>query len=79
MPGGGEVDFAGNLNSSIDREAYLYGSYDWHKIAPFLAQATRCGTIADVGANIGNHALAFARHFDRVITLEPNPRVWPLI
>jgi len=75
----GEVCFAGNLNSSIDREAYLYGSYDWHKIAPFLAQATRRGTIADVGANIGNHALAFARHFDRVISFEPNPQVWPLI
>lgn len=75
----GEVRFAGNLKSSIDREAYLYGSYDWHKITPFLAQATRRGTIADVGANIGNHALAFARHFDRVISFEPNPQVWPLI
>jgi FkbM family methyltransferase len=75
----GNVRFAGNLKSSIDREAYLYGSYDWHKIAPFLAQASRRGTIADVGANIGNHALAFARHFDRVISFEPNPQVWPLI
>jgi FkbM family methyltransferase len=75
----GEVRFAGNLKSSIDREAYLYGSYDWHQITPFLAQVTRRGTIADVGANIGNHALAFARHFNRVISFEPNPQVWPLI
>ncbi len=75
----GEVRFAGNLKSAIDREAYLYGSYDWQQITPFLAQATRRGTIADVGANIGNHALAFARHFNRVISFEPNPQVWPLI
>lgn len=75
----GLVRFAGNLKSPIDREAYLYGSYDWHKIAPFLAQVTRHGVIADVGANIGNHALAFARHFNRVISFEPNPEVWPLI
>lgn len=77
--GRGRSRFAGNLNSSIDREAYLYGAYDWHKIAPFLAQAKRRGTIADVGANIGNHALAFAKHFDRVISFEPNPNIWPLI
>jgi FkbM family methyltransferase len=75
----GKARFAGNLKSSIDREAYLYGSYDWHKIAPFLAQAARRGIIADVGANIGNHTLAFARHFSRVISFEPNPQIWPLI
>ena len=72
-------NFAGNLRSGIDREAYLYGAYDWHKIGPFLAQAKRRGTIVDVGANIGNHALAFARHFDRVISFEPNPQIWPAI
>jgi len=75
----GEARFAGNLKSSIDREAYLYGSYDWHKIAPFLAHANRRGMIVDVGANIGNHSLAFARHFQRVISFEPNPQIWPLI
>lgn len=75
----GTARFTGNLSSPIDREAYLYGSYDWHKIAPFLDQAKRRGTIADVGANIGNHTVAFAGHFDRVISFEPNPQIWPLI
>lgn len=75
----GKVRFAGNLSSPIDRAAYLYGAYDWHKIEPFLAQARRRGTIADVGANIGNHTLAFAGHFDRVISFEPNSQIWPAI
>lgn len=75
----GKARFAGNLNSPIDRDAYLYGVYDWHKIEPFLAQVKRHGTIADVGANVGNHALAFARHFDRVISFEPNPQIWAQI
>lgn len=75
----GRVRFAGNLSSPIDRDAYLYGSYDWHKIEPFLAQAMRRGTIADVGANVGNHTLAFALHFDHVISFEPNPQIWPQI
>lgn len=75
----GTARFAGNLMSSIDREAYLYGAYDWHKIEPFLVQAKRRGIIADIGANVGNHSLAFARHFDRVIAFEPNPQIWAAI
>lgn len=71
--------FAGNLQFPIDREAFLYGAYDRDKIDGFLAQASRRGTVADIGANIGNHALAFARHFDRVISFEPNPGVWPAL
>nr|WP_305119157.1 FkbM family methyltransferase [Tahibacter harae] len=33
----------------------------------------RDGTALDVGANIGNHSLWFARFFRRVIAFEPNP------
>lgn len=33
----------------------------------------------DVGANIGNHSLHFAHHFERVIAFEPHPRNFALL
>lgn len=37
------------------------------------------GICVDIGANIGNHSLAFAPHFARVIALEPHPRTFQLL
>jgi FkbM family methyltransferase len=37
------------------------------------ADAFRGGVALDVGANIGNHTLWFARRFARVVAFEPNP------
>lgn len=37
------------------------------------AAAFRSGVAVDVGANIGNHTLWFARRFARVVAVEPNP------
>lgn len=36
-------------------------------------------TVLDIGGNIGNHAVYFADFFERVISFEPNPRVFPLL
>lgn len=71
--------FAGDLSSYIDRQIYLYGDYEAsyiRQLLPFLpANRRRC--ILDIGANIGTHSAAFARHFANVHAFEPNPQLWP--
>ena len=36
-------------------------------------------TVLEIGGNIGNHAVFFARYFRCVISFEPNPRIFPLL
>lgn len=61
----------------------LWGRYErdeldllMQAIAPQLATD---GVCLDVGANIGNHAVFFADHFDEVLAFEPNPRTFALL
>lgn len=37
------------------------------------------GIALDVGANVGNHTLFFSKYFPRVISFEPNPRLFKLL
>jgi len=63
-----------------------YGSYerqeletffDWiHSMSPGYLST---GVGVDVGANIGNHALAFSRHLKHVHAFEPNPRTFKVL
>lgn len=71
--------FSGDLSSFIERQIYLYGGYEREMIAMFLdaIPRTRRDTVLDVGANIGTHSIAFARHFRQVHAFEPSPQVWP--
>lgn len=36
-------------------------------------------TALDIGANVGNHSCAFAKHFARVVAFEPNPVAYYLL
>ena len=71
--------FAGNLSSYIDRHMYVHGGYEDPDLDAFFGTVPqeRRETILDIGANVGTHSLAFARHFNRVHAFEPNPAVWP--
>jgi FkbM family methyltransferase len=70
--------FAGDLSSWIDRQMYLVGAYEEDAIRQFISilPSDRRGTVLDVGANVGTHSLAFARHFKKVHAFEPNPQLW---
>ena len=46
------------------------------RVFPNLPEGGAC---VDVGANIGNHSVFFARHFKQVISLEPHPRNFELL
>ncbi|MDU8929292.1 FkbM family methyltransferase [Alisedimentitalea sp. MJ-SS2] len=45
-------------------------------VFPKLSHPSTC---LDVGANIGNHSVHFAQHFDKVISFEPHPRNFALL
>ena len=72
------VRFAGNIASFIDRQVFLFGEYERRSIALFLSliDPSRRGVVLDVGANVGTHALAFSRAFQKVHSFEPNPALW---
>jgi FkbM family methyltransferase len=56
------------IADGLYERAYLMG------LMTLMSPANR-RLVLDIGANIGNHSLFFARHFDRVIAFEPNPVV----
>jgi FkbM family methyltransferase len=74
----GDSLFSGDISSYIDREIYLFGGYEKASIQAFLSSIPkgRNGTILDIGANVGNHSLAFSRVFNTVYSCEPNPLLW---
>lgn len=62
---------------------HMDGRYEKDEL-DFLArvifgQLPKAGVCLDLGANIGNHSLAFSPHFSRVIAFEPHPRTFRLL
>lgn len=72
-------------NDLIGNSINLFGVYEREEIATlFDFLATRAdefavGVALDIGANIGNHALAFAPFFRTVHAFEPNPSSYRLL
>lgn len=57
----------------IVEQIRAHGLYERDCLEWLVANLRRFGTCMDVGANIGNHSLFLARHFQRVIAIEPSP------
>ncbi len=73
------IRFAGDVSSFIDRQIYIFGSYEEKLLDAFLSiiPSDRRGVLLDVGANAGTHSLSLARHFSDIHAFEPNPHLWP--
>lgn len=68
---------------SISSEIIIFGQHEREELKflgsglfPKLKKRICC---FDVGANIGNHSLEFAKHFEHVYSFEPNPYVYDLL
>jgi FkbM family methyltransferase len=74
----------------VGRQVALWGRYEREELE-LLMQVVRAqvaapdatlklpGLALDIGANIGNHALFFAEHFEAVWAFEPHPRTSELL
>lgn len=67
--------FVPKADTVIGRSLQMYGEWAEHEIAVLSSLIADGGTIVDVGANIGTHALAFAARFpgSRILAIEPQP------
>lgn len=80
--GGPMVVFA---NDQIGIHINLYGVYERKGLDTLFAflepvmPELKAGTVLDIGANIGNHSLYFARRFNRVIAFEPHPLTYEVL
>jgi FkbM family methyltransferase len=75
------VDNAGlkfhcNLSSYIEWHMYHFKEYEGSEIALFMSLFKPNSCLLDIGSNIGNHALSFARHVRSVHGFEPNPEIF---
>lgn len=72
-------------NDEIGININTYGSYEKNEIHDLFALLknlnikTKNFTAIDIGANIGNHSIEFSKYFKKVISFEPNPKVFNLL
>ena len=72
-------------NDEIGININTFGTYEKEEINDLLVllkniniKTINC-TAIDIGANIGNHSIEFSKYFKKVISFEPNPRVFNLL
>jgi FkbM family methyltransferase len=58
----------------ICREILANGFYEKELLGAMVKLVKKNGTVLDIGANIGNHAIYFSKYFHHVIAFEPFER-----
>lgn len=78
-----QPDMAVISGDYVSLKVMLQGRFEDHELGvlervffPNLKTRKCC---LDIGANIGNHSLAFSKYFDSVIAFEPNPKVFDVL
>jgi FkbM family methyltransferase len=69
-------------NDFIGEEVFAYGVYERKEIETLICALDfdiSQHTILDIGSNIGNHAVQFAKHFKKVICFEPNKLIFDVL
>lgn len=72
-------------NDSIGIDINQYGIYEKEQLTLLfdflgtLKPTVGQGTVIDIGANIGNHALYFSHRFKQVVAFEPHPLTYRLL
>jgi FkbM family methyltransferase len=65
------VLYRGRLDSSLEWIVWVTGRFFEYTYLNLIRTLRLRGAAVDVGANVGNHALAFSTMFDEVIAVEP--------
>ena len=76
-----------NVADHVGARVVMRGAYDGYRLEALhellLDQRSRTqqsgGTALDIGANIGNHALAFSQMFSRTLCFEPVPCIFDVL
>ncbi|HUG11867.1 MAG TPA: hypothetical protein VMM36_12680, partial [Opitutaceae bacterium] len=67
------VTYRGRMDNYVEWLAFVTGSFFEFSYINLLKRLLSGGTALDVGANVGNHSLAFSSFFDLVHSVEPFP------
>ncbi|MEZ5277182.1 MAG: FkbM family methyltransferase [Opitutaceae bacterium] len=71
-----EPVFHGRLDNYIEWVVYVTGQFFEFPYINLVRRLHKGGVALDIGANLGNHALAFSAIFDEIHAVEPYPPVY---
>ncbi len=70
-------------DDTLSQKLMVYGRYEKEFLLclekEFLKKIPSAKICLDLGANLGNHSLAFSSHFKQVHAFEPNPKTFHLL
>ena len=72
-------EFVYFFNDTIAKEINIHGIYEKDEINLISEVLKSKGNIVDIGANIGNHSLAFSRISKKVYSFDAHPRIFEIL